>query len=90
MSTLKEERALHDTKRAAKDRREVRPCTWFEGAACCGMVPSLRAHRPAPAPALQTERRQSHAKTGQECEHGVWRCKICFPHKEGKPRYTFV
>ncbi|KDD73076.1 hypothetical protein H632_c2563p0, partial [Helicosporidium sp. ATCC 50920] len=50
---IKEERMLHDTKRAAKDRREL-------------------------------QRRQEHAESGQTCDHGVWRCKICFPHKASK------
>jgi hypothetical protein len=49
-SLNKEERAFHDTKRSARDRREA-------------------------------AKREAHAETGQECEHGVWRCKICFPHK---------
>ncbi len=24
-------------------------------------------------------KRDARAETGQECEHGIWRCKICFP-----------
>ena len=27
----------------------------------------------------QKEARVAGAETGQECEHGIWRCKICFP-----------
>jgi len=23
-------------------------------------------------------------KSGQMCEHGVWKCKICFPHSKEK------
>uniref|UniRef100_A0A1D2A3R8 Uncharacterized protein n=1 Tax=Auxenochlorella protothecoides TaxID=3075 RepID=A0A1D2A3R8_AUXPR len=49
----KEERLTHDTKRAAKDCREM-------------------------------ARREDHAQTGHSCEHGIWRCKICFPHKTSK------
>lgn len=30
---------------------------------------------------LQAAKREEHKETGQMCEHGVWRCKICFPHK---------
>lgn len=26
-------------------------------------------------------RREEHKQTGQMCEHGVWRCRICFPHE---------
>ncbi|KAG7671602.1 hypothetical protein NADE_000755 [Nannochloris sp. 'desiccata'] len=54
---FKEERAFHDTKRSARDRREA-------------------------------AKREAHAETdnARECEHGVWRCKICFPHKVGKER----
>jgi hypothetical protein len=26
------------------------------------------------------EKRAEKARNGQECEHGVWRCKICYPH----------
>jgi len=26
-------------------------------------------------------KKANHAETGQMCEHGVWRCRICFPHK---------
>jgi hypothetical protein len=48
-SLLKEERMLHDTKRAAADQRRL-------------------AHR------------EEHRANGQMCEHGVWRCRICFPH----------
>jgi hypothetical protein len=52
----KEERAFHDTKRSARDRREA-------------------------------AKREAHAEAdnARECEHGVWKCKICFPHKVGKP-----
>ncbi|BDA49104.1 hypothetical protein COCOBI_13-2140 [Coccomyxa sp. Obi] len=25
-------------------------------------------------------RRAQHKENGQECQHGVWRCRICFPH----------
>jgi hypothetical protein len=53
-SLNRDERAFHDTKRSARDRREA-------------------------------AKREAHSETGQECEHGVWRCKICFPHKVGKP-----
>jgi hypothetical protein len=31
-------------------------------------------------------RRAAHAETGQECEHGVWRCRVCFPHADGKAK----
>lgn len=48
---LKEERMLHDTKRAHADAR-------------------------------RQQHREEHKQTGQMCEHGVWRCKICFPHGE--------
>ncbi|PSC67975.1 phospholipase [Micractinium conductrix] len=46
---LKEERMLHDTKRAHADARHQ-------------------------------AKRDEHKSTGGTCEHGVWRCKICFPH----------
>jgi len=46
---LKEERMLHDTKRAHADARHL-------------------------------AKREEHKQTGQMCEHGVWRCRICFPH----------
>jgi len=29
--------------------------------------------------AKEAERRQAHRETGRMCEHGVWRCAICFP-----------
>ncbi|KAI3430286.1 hypothetical protein D9Q98_004882 [Chlorella vulgaris] len=48
---LKEERVLHDTKRAHTDMRHQK-------------------------------HRAEHKETGQMCEHGVWRCKICFPHAD--------
>ena len=32
----------------------------------------------------EAEKREKHAETGQMCEHGVWRCKICFPHHSSK------
>ena len=51
---LKEERILHDTKRAAKDKRD----------------------------AVKHAKRE---EAGQTCEHNVYKCKICFPHKVGKP-----
>jgi len=47
--TLRAERLCHDTKRAARDRRNA-------------------------------EKRAEKAQNGQECEHGVWKCKICIPY----------
>ncbi|GAB4815274.1 hypothetical protein N2152v2_002320 [Parachlorella kessleri] len=52
---LREERLTHDSKRAAKDRREA-------------------------------AKKEEYKETGQMCEHGVWRCKLCFPHKPTKPK----
>eukprot|EP00887_Chlorella_sp_A99_P000369 scaffold13.g369.t1 len=46
-----------------------------------------RAHKDA----RDAAKREHHKETGQVsrgggrrgmCEHGVWRCKICFPHKD--------
>ena len=28
---------------------------------------------------MQAAKREKHAETGSECEHGVWRCRICNP-----------
>ncbi|KAK9918742.1 hypothetical protein WJX75_006458 [Coccomyxa subellipsoidea] len=25
-------------------------------------------------------KKAEHKETGQQCQHGVWRCRICFPH----------
>eukprot|EP00210_Caulerpa_lentillifera_P003189 g3047.t1 len=33
--------------------------------------------------ARHMERRDRH-KSGEMCEHGIWKCKICFPHSTGK------
>ncbi|CAL5226923.1 g9800 [Coccomyxa viridis] len=29
--------------------------------------------------ARQAAKCEKHAETGSECEHGIWRCKICNP-----------
>ncbi|KAK9814363.1 hypothetical protein WJX72_004574 [[Myrmecia] bisecta] len=34
--------------------------------------------------AREASKREEHRNSGQQCEHGVWRCKICFPHKTHK------
>lgn len=34
-----------------------------------------------PADARHLARREEHKSTTQVCEHGVVRCRICFPHK---------
>lgn len=54
-----EERALHNTRRAARDARHA-------------------------------AKHEARAESGAMCEHGVWRCGICFPHKSGKPRIHFA
>ncbi len=28
----------------------------------------------------QAAKKETRREGGQECEHGIWRCKICFPH----------
>ena len=33
---------------------------------------------------LQAAKREKHAETGSECEHGVWRCRICDPPQRTK------
>ena len=43
-------------------------------------APATDAPRPS-TPSLQAAKRDARAETGMTCEHGIWRCKICFPHK---------
>jgi len=43
-------------------------------------VVSKRAAREQRVAAKAEERKAD----GQMCEHGIWKCKICFPHKTGK------
>ncbi len=33
---------------------------------------------------LQAAKKEAHAASGATCEHGVWRCRICFNRKTSK------
>jgi hypothetical protein len=103
---LKEERLTHDSKRAAKDRREVgsgQPLSSKNAeqgifghrrlfAACAGLILPPSCFPPTPPPSrAQAAKREQHAETGATCEHGVWRCRVCFPHGQSTdkaPRAT--
>lgn len=34
--------------------------------------------------ARRAAKKEAHAATGATCEHGIWRCSICFPHPTGR------
>ncbi len=44
----------------------------------CGVVIML-IMQPEVCHMPQAARREAHKATGHECQHGVWRCTICFP-----------
>ena len=33
---------------------------------------------------MQAAKREKHAETGSECEHGIWRCRICNPPQKAR------
>ena len=64
------------SKRAAKDAREVTTLlALYTALAQTSVQVSSVIMR-----VMQAIRREDHRASGQECPHGVWRCKICFPH----------
>ncbi len=40
--------------------------------------------RRAKADARHAAKHAAKVAEGELCEHGVWKCRICFPHKTGK------
>jgi hypothetical protein len=82
--TKKREKELHDAyKSESKKQKDIKEAERVKAAE---LYKEERAFNPTSKRAMKEEReavkREEKKENGQMCDHGVWKCKICFPHED--------
>ncbi|PRW20489.1 hypothetical protein C2E21_8955 [Chlorella sorokiniana] len=81
-ATKKQEKEVHDAlKQVQREKKEQKEREEADKRALLKEERMTHDTKRAHADERHLRKREEHKETGQMCEHGVWRCRICFPHE---------